>query len=175
MRTASSSVVRGSISRRTDRPLTLSVTGTGPGPTALTASCAAMSGAFARTAPAATPPAPTVLRKLRRENPDSSLRLDIGTSRRAKSYNDLGWAGLHLAGARTTGGARRGRAALVLVQRKRPRARQQQTQERPDQDEVVFDPVSSSGRQGPVEEEPVSIVHLPHGDPHVHEERGGHP
>src|SRR5262249_19752812 len=71
--------VRGSMLRRTGLPLTLRVTGTGPGPTALTAPCASTPGALARTAPAATPPAPTVFRKLRLEKPGSSFRLVIQT------------------------------------------------------------------------------------------------
>src|SRR5512141_3411406 len=52
-----------------------SVIATGPGPSALTP-CALMRGPLAST-PAATPPAPTVFRKLRRLKPGSSFRLGM--------------------------------------------------------------------------------------------------
>src|SRR5690349_16958784 len=79
MRSASSSVTRGSTCNCSVLPFTLRVIGTAPGPTALTV-CALAPGAFVST-PAATPLAPTVLRKLRRLNPGSSLRLGMSEPR----------------------------------------------------------------------------------------------
>ena len=80
LRTASSSVTRGSTCSRCALPLRVSVIGTGPGPTAA-ASCASAEGP---TTPTAMPPTPTVLRKSRRLKPTSSFEdMNVPSARKS--------------------------------------------------------------------------------------------
>src|SRR5262245_33851083 len=167
MRSASSSVTRGSICRSTDLPFTLSITRTGPGPTALAAPCASTPGAWAST-PAATPPAPTVLRKVRRLKPGSSLRLGMKTS---KSGSLPQVRALYLSDPRASLRSSFTIRVAPLVQREPAGPAERQRDERADQDQVELDAVAPPWRAVPVQEEPVVVVHFPRSDRHLDGER----